>query len=354
EAVYFDVTTATEGRIVALEYSAYDGSPVNVFAVPVSFLPGGDGAPVATPEPRNYDVVVADGTATALTGSNIITAAYGTAADQVGFDPKGFGPCCFDVSGDGQIVVLDAQNTRIVRYGADGGSPTVLVDFDPADFVPDAVAVIGDTVVAVGMTNRPSRPYDAIALSLADGEILQRVESNIDINGDLRATTDGVFWAAAASEPRWMSVANADGTLVDSPSPLVFAQLPGESTLSFAYDAGVEVSVQPAGDSALTTYDIVIVDESALFAEVLGYQRYADGAIVLLGGAFDADNRATVIAIELGTTSDDTLTANQWQFAIERSADTGSFGTFRYAYGGIYAMSTTDDGMVITRYELGS
>lgn len=354
EELYFDVTSATVGRIIALEYSANDGSPVNVFAVPVTFLPGGEAPPVATPEPRTYDVVVADGTATALSGSNIVTAAYGSAADQVGFDPKGFGPCCFDVSGDGQIVLLDAQNTRIIRYGADGGSPTVLFDFDPADFVPDAVAVIGDTVVAVGMTNRPTRPYDAVALSLADGEILQRVESTIDINGDLRATTDGVFWAAASSEPRWMSVANADGTLIDSPSPLVFAQLPGESTLSFTYGAGVEVSVQPAGDSARTTYDIAIMGEWALFAEVLGYQRYADGAIVLLGGDFDADNRSPVIAIELGTTLDDNLTANQWLLEIERSADTGSFGTFRYAYGGLYAMSTTDDGVVITRYELGS
>ena len=87
---------------------------------------------------------------------------------------------------------------------------------------------------------------------------------------------------------------------------------------------------------------------------MLGYQRFADGAIVLLGGDFDADNRSPVIAIELGTTLEDTLTANQWLFEIERSADTGSFGTFRYGYGGLYAMSTTDDGMVITRYELGS
>jgi hypothetical protein len=246
-------------------------------------------------------------------------------------------------------VLLDAQNTRLVKYSPSGHA-TVLYDFEPADFVPDAVAVIRETVVVVGMTNRPQRPYDVIALSLEDGELLERVETTVDINGDLRTTTDGVFWARASSHPQWLAIADSEGNLLEGAQQRTLAHLPGESTMDVAFDTGLEVTVQPAGDSPPSVFDVT--DDTAQFVEVLGY-RYSDGALVLLGAAFDERSVAPVTAVALGTDLDGQLAANAYEFTIERFAEVGAFNTFRYAFGGLYALNTMADGIEIVRYQLG-
>lgn len=351
DLVYFDVQEETAALAVAFEYSANDGSPVNEFAVPITLMPGGEAPPIDPgPNPREYDIDASALTPVPLDGTAIVDAEWGSGPGQVGLDAiKNAGPCCFAVSGEQEIVLLDSQNLRLTKY-VFGEEPEVLTEFDASEFVPDAIAIIRDRVIVLGFTNRPSRPYDAIAISLESGEILDRVETAVDINVDLRATSDGVYWAAASSHPEWTIVADSAGELLPPADQVMVGALGGESTLDVYYDAGIEVNVQPAGDSARSTFDVTA--DEALFAEVHGYSGYADGALVVLGSAFDQANTAKVTLVEMGTDLENQLVATAFEFDIERSADVGSFGTFRYAAGGFYAMSATEDGVRIVRYEL--
>lgn len=353
EPLEFTVTEDTAGRIVAFEASANDGSMVNVFEVPVTFVAGD----LAGPTIRSYDVDVADLRAEQLAGTAVVNATYGTEAGQVGRGLKDGGPCCFDVARDGSIVVLDAENTRVLKFDQSGGS-TVLAEFDPADFVPDAIAAIEDRVIVVGLTQRPANPYDAIAYSLSDGTLIKRIQlAKVDMNGDLRSTDEGVFWSAAASAPVWVAVADADGDLIDSPSPLQFSVLPARSSIGVVYDAGVEVTVRLDGNTAVSVFDVI--DENSQFADVLGAPSTSmpDGVVVILGAAFDDSGIARVTVLELGTPPDGLLAANAFEFTIERATDTGSFNTFRYGPDelgnpALYAMSTTETGLEIVRYHL--
>lgn len=348
--LYFDVDAATPARVVALEYSARDGAPINVFSVPVTLNPGGEfNPPIDLPRPRQYDIDVGQLFVEDIEGTVVARASYGDAEDEVGLDVDGAGPCCFDVSGEGDLVVLDVQNARLLKFA--DGKASVLYVFDPADISPDAVAIIGDKVIVIGLTNRPTRPYDAVAVSLTDGELLKRVETSVDDTGDLRTTSEGVYWARGSSNPKWLAVADGAGALVEGPEQRTFTHLPGESTLSVFYDAGIEVNVQPAGDSPLSTYDVAT--ESASFADVLGYQRFSDGALVVLGGPVDNAGVVGVTVVALGTAGDDGISALAYGLEVERATEVGSFNTFRYGFAGFYALHASAEGMEIIRYELG-
>ena len=298
------------------------------------------------PEPivRTYDLTVADSLAEPVQGTVMVEAPWG----DVGIDEAGFGPCCFDVYDVDSFVVLDAANLRILRFGA-GEEPMLLAQWDAGDFVPDAVAVMSGRVVVLGMTNRTNRPHDAIALSLDTGEQLQRVETTVPMNVDLRSTTDGVFWAEPSSNPKWTAVADSAGELLAIADQVTTDYLPGETTLDWNWDAGISIAAQPAGDSPQTVYNVT--EEQAVFGEVLRYQGWADGVIVLFGSEFDEDNRSTVQVFELGTARDKTVSANLYSVEIERWAETGSFGTFRYGFGALYVLNTTPEGMRIVRYD---
>lgn len=347
EHMLFAVEEPTEAFLEGLEYSAEDGSPRNIFRVPVTLQPGGQARPVP-PTVLNYDIDADQLSAEPLAGDVVVSAGYGTADDEVGLSEAGPGPCCFDVSGTGDIVLLDGHNNRIVRYPAAGDPPIVLATFDPADIVPHSLAVVGERVIVAGKTNRPETPHDVIAFSLVDGELVKRVESVIDGVGDLRSTTDGVYWAAGASQPRWTMVADGAGNLLDPVSQRTFVELPGETALAISYDAGVEVIARPAGDSPARTYDVTA--SSVQFADVLGYPRYSDGALVVLGSSFDDNSVAPVRVLVLGTDPD--LVANAHEIQVTRWAGAGSFNTFRYVFGGLYALSTTPEGLQILRYDL--
>ncbi len=346
DQIFFAVDAATPATLEVFEFSANDGSAINIYAVPITLQPGGEAPPVEPPPARSYDIVVADLPAEPIAGTVLVDVPWG----DVGVDESGFGPCCFDVYDIDSVVVLDAANLRLIRYGA-GAAPEVLAEFPAGDFVPDALATISDRVIVLGMTNRTNRPHDAIAISLQTGEILERVETSVPMNVDLRATPAGVYWATASSHPEWTAIADSSGALLDPTDQVTTEFLPGESTLDVYYDAGIEVNVQPAGDSPRTTYDVI--EEEAAFADVLFYQRYSDGALVVFGSEFGADGRAKVRLLELGTDMDNQLVANLFSFDVERWAETGAFNTMRYASGGLYVLNTTPDGMEIVRYVIG-
>ncbi len=360
----FAVEQATPARILGLEYSAKDGSPVNVFRVPVTLLPGGTAPPVE-PQALSFDVDVAGLVAEPLDGTTVVNAAYGLGPDEIGFLAEtSSGPCCFDVSGEGDIVVLDAANHRVVRF-APGGEAAVLMNFDAASIVPDAIAVIGEKVIVLGQTPRPDRPYDAVAISLETGALLKRVESVVEGPGDLRATTDGVFWASPSSNfndvfagigqfgaaRAWVAIADSAGELLDPVQQRAFDVLPGESAMRVSYDAGVEVTVQPAGDSAPTTYDVLVDPDRAAFLDVLGYQRFADGALVISGPA-DTNAKTGFVAVAMGTDDDDNLVARAFTFDVERWSTVTGFNSYRYGFGALYALETTQDGIRVVRYDI--
>ncbi len=347
----FAVEQPTSARIVALEYSAKDGSPVNVFSVPVVLLAGGTSRPL-DPTAQSFHIDIGRLAIEPIEGTTVVNAAYGQGPDELGFlDETGSGPCCFDVSGEGDIVVLDAANHRVVRF-APGGEATVLMNFDAASIVPDAIAVIADRVIVLGETPRLERPYDAVAFSLETGELLKRVESVVAGPGDLRTTSDGVFWAAASSHPEWVAVADNTGGLLEPTQQRSFSVLPGESSMSVFYDAGVEVTVQPAGDSAASTYDVLVAADQAAFMDVLGYQRHADGALVVTSTAFDVDGKADVVAVAMGTDFDRQLVTSAWSFEVERWSAVGDFNIHRYGFGALYVLNTTSNGVEIVRYDL--
>lgn len=345
DLVFFDVSEPTAAILEVFEASAENGQPRNVSSVPITLLPGGEPIPVnPAPTARSFDVIVADLRAEPIQGEIVLDVPWG----DVGIDEAGFGPCCFDVYDFDSVVVLDAANLRVIRFSA-GEEPKVLAQWAAGDFVPDAIAVIRDRVIVLGMTNRTNRPHDAVVLSLDTGEELQRVETTVPMNVDLRATTDGVYWAVASANPTWTAIADNAGNLLSGFDQATHPFLPGEATLQVAWDAGVEVTVTPAGDSRATTYDVL--DESAAFGDVLGIPRNDAGVLVLLTSEYDIDGRATMRVLELGVPPDQQLSANLFSVEIQRWAESSIFNNARYALGGLYVMITTPDGMQILRYD---
>jgi len=298
---------------------------------------------------RTYDLTVADMAAEPVNGTVVVNAPWGEGIGAVGLMQNTFGPCCFDVYAADSVVLLDAQNQRLVDFPADG-EPRVIAQFDAAEFNPAALAVIDDVVILAGTTSEPGFPSAIMAMSMATGEILGQVESSAPMTVDLRATTEGVFWAAPASNPTWVAVADSSGGLLAGADQVTTDYLPGETQLDWNWDAGISISAQPAGDSRQTVYNVI--EESAIFGEVLSNQRYTDGAIVLFGGAYNDDGVATVQVFELGTAPDEIVTANLFSIEMERWAETGSFGTFRYGFDALYVLNTTEDGIEIVRYDL--
>lgn len=320
--------------------------PTTPTTTPVTTIPT---TTIPDPEVLNYDIDVDALVANPLEGTLIVSAAYGDGADQVGFNSKGDGPCCFDVFSRDGVVLLDSQNLRLMRFEF-GEQPSILAEFDGSDIIPDALAVFGDSVVVVGMTNRATDPYDVMVLSLETGEVLGRGPvPTIDVNGDLRSTPDGVFWAAASSHPQWTALVDDEGRVLDPEAQTTSNTLPGPTTLEVFYDAGIEVQVQPPGDAPLTTYDVIA--ETAFFSEVFKYGGYTDGALVMIGDEFDA-GVAPLTLVEMGTSNDGSLVTTAHALEVERWSTTGSFGTFRYAYGGFWVLNTTPDGIEIVRYDL--
>lgn len=309
-------------------------------------------APVdpTTPEPvvRSYDLTVADALAEPVDGTVLVDAPWGTEIGAVGLMQATFGPCCFDVYDIDSVVVLDSQNQRLVDYPA-GGEPRVIAEFDAAEFNPAALAVFGDRVILAGTTSDPGFPSEIVAVSMLTGKVLGQVQSAAPMTVDLRATSEGVFWAEPGSSPDWTAVADSSGELLTEADQVTTDYLPGEANLDWNWDAGVSISVQPAGDTPQTVYNVI--EEEALFGEVLSYQRWADGVIVLFGGAFDDDGLAPVKVFELGTAPDGLVSANLYSIEIARWAETGSFGTFRYGFGALYVLNTTEDGVQIVRYD---
>lgn len=324
--------------------------PTTPTSTPVTTIPATTIPPTTVPTTTdiNYDVNVADLVAAPLEGTLVASATWGDGAAQIGWD-KDAGPCCFDVFDQDGVIVLDSQNLRLMRFEV-GEQPSQIATFDASDLVPDAMAVFNDTVVVVGMTNRAADPYDVVVLSADTGEVLDRGPApGITINGDLRATPDGVFWAAPASQPQWMAVVDEDGEVLGPLSQTVTDELPGPTTLVVSYDAGIEVQVQPPGDAPLTIYDVT--SETAFFTEVFKYSGYTDGALAMFGGEY-VDGVAPITLVEMGTGTDGSLVTTAHTFEVERWATTGSFGTFRYAYGGFWVLNTTEDGIEIVRYDL--
>lgn len=302
----------------------------------------------ADPVVRAYDLTVADMLAEPVGGTVVVNAPWGDGIGAVGLMQNTFGPCCFDVYAADSVVLLDAQNQRLVDFPA-GGKAQVIAQFDAAEFNPSALAVIGDVVILAGTTSEPGFPSAVMAMSMATGEVLGQVESAAPMAVDLRATTDGVFWAEPSSSPKWTAVADSAGGLLAPADQVTTDFLPGETTLDWNWDAGISIVAQPAGDSAHTVYNII--EEQAVFGEVLRYQGWSDGVIVLFGGEFDENNRTRVQVFELGTARDQAVSANLYTVEMERWAETGSFGTFRYAFGGLYVLHTTPEGIEIVRYD---
>lgn len=358
----FELDADTTGFVNVYVFSAEDGSRQNVITYRVQLL-ATDGAPPATVPPTtvppvvstlpaggaSFDVDPSTVPATPVQGTVVVDAPWGAAPDELGLiEEKGFGPCCFAVAGDGTIVVNDSQNARLVVYPPTG-EPSVLATFDPADFVAENVAIDAfGRLYVIGLTNRPDRPYDLIVLDLATGEQLARTETSLDINTDLEASNDGgVYAGVPSSQFTWVKVA-ADGVPLGAGGEQAFNYLPGETSLTVYYDAGVEIVVLPAGDSPATTYDVPSEQYVWDVLTVPGAPD-ANGVVVWLTPELGGADPSTLLFIG---TDDGELATTALSIGVPRAVELGSFNTMQYAFGGIYVLGATADGAQIVRYEL--
>jgi hypothetical protein len=329
----------------------------DVVAYPVRLLAaeGASTPPETTSQPsegRDFTVDVDALEATPLSGESVMAAAWGDRADQIGRDPvKGFGPCCFDVTDDGTVLLVDSQNLRVVVYPP-RGNPRVLAAWDAGDFVPDGIATDGQRAFVYGSTNRPGRPYDLIVLSVATGEQLGRGETSLDSNADLRWTADGLY-AGGFGLGGWVRLAEFDGIPIPVASQPTFDLLPDETTLGVTYldrgSSGVVIEATPAGDSPTTAYTLRYQDLATL--DVIGYpgSPEADGAIAVVASELGADTPLTLV--RLGRQGD-TLLADAFSIQGSFAAEIGPFNIVQYRFGGVYLMRSTDNGVEIARYEL--
>jgi hypothetical protein len=329
---------------------APDGSRTDVVRhlVTIEASPG-DGQTVPPDAGRVVEVDVAGLPLVEAAPTPVVSAGWGSAPGQLGrLEPQDFGPCCFDVAPDGTVVVSDTQNQRIVVYHAPDDL-FVLATFDPADFVPGTLATDGNLVYALGFTNRPGRPYDLIVLDLASGDQVSRTETSLDINADLRVTTSGVFAGLGGAEPQWIQLAGSDGVPIPAEQQVALAELPSETSIATTFDgSSVSIAVRPAGDSPTTTYRIPIDGMTVDILSIPGAPD-ANGIAVWMTADLSGAQPSTVTV--LGTDAG-ALVGSRFDVTIPRTVVVGPFNAFRYAFGGLYLMTTNENGVEILRYEL--
>jgi hypothetical protein len=352
----YNLAADTDGFVNVFVFSPRDGARENVMSYPVTLLasettepttpPATTTPPTLPPGERSFDVDVTAIAATPVTGTVVVDAGWGSGDGAFGLD-RSFGPCCFDVTGDGTVVVADTYNGRVVAYSPAGAS-RVLATFDLADFVPDGIATDGVSVFVVGLTNRPGRPYDLIVLDLVSGAQLARAETSLGINTDLRSTDFGDVYAGVAGARFTWHRLTANGVPLEPDSAESFGYLPGETSISVAYDAGAEIVVLPAGDSPTTTFDL---PTDQFVFDVMTYRGAPDanGVLVALTPSIGGGEPMTLLF--LGS-RDGELVTDAVSIELPREIELGTFNTTRYGFGSVYVMTTTIDGLQIVRYEL--
>ncbi len=329
---------------------AADGSRLNEVRhlVTIEATPGGTPVPV-DPFQVEVDVAVSALPLVEATPQSVVAAGWGSSNGQLGrLDGKDFGPCCFDVAPDGRVVVADSQNQRIVVY-SDPDDLWVLATFDPADFVPDAVATDGTLVYVLGLTNRRGGPIDLIGIDLDLGTEVFRSETSLDINVDLRVTAFGVFAGIGGAAPQWIQLADSDGLPIPAAEQVAYPELPSETTIATTFtDATVSIAVRPAGDSPTTVYRI---PTDGMSFDVVSWPAAPDANGIAVWMTPDLSGAAPSTVMVLGTDGGE-LAGRRIAVTVPRAVEVGPFNTFRYAYGGLYLMTTTDNGVEILRYEL--
>jgi hypothetical protein len=304
-----------------------------------------------SPGERSFDIDISALVATPATGTVVVDTGWGSGDGEAGRDPKGWGPCCFDVAGDGTVVVADTYNGRIVTYPL-SGEPRMLATFDLSDFIPDGIAVDSTRVYVIGYTNRPGRPYDIAVLDLETGRELARDETPLDINTDLRSTDFGDVFAGVYGQRLTWHRLTADGVPLGPDSDETLGYLPGETSISVTYNAGAEIGAEiivlPAGDSPTTTYG-VLTDQFVFGFTTVPGSPDANGVVVAVTPSIGGGEPVTLLF--LGS-DDGGLTANALSIELPREFELGTFNTIRYAFGGVYVMTSTADGIQVVRYEL--
>ena len=292
---------------------------------------------------------------TDLDPTEVVNAGWGNGEFDLGLSGPGFGPCCFDVTSDGGIVFLDAENQRLMHWLPGGGSVFPLATFQPSELVADAITVgHDDRVYVLGMSNREGRPHDLVIIGL-DGSVEGPYETVVDSNADLQATTNGIFAGNALineTEPvdGWIPIATAAGIPVPLSEQRPLADLPEDARslrIDFAPDGTIIAGLFPGGDSLPIQYRV-----SGEYFVAGAFLQNRDTALVLvLGTAWTADEPSDFLilraAVEGGTAIWDAyrIPGQQW-------AQMGAFGTVRMEGSTVYFMSTTPTGTAVASYDL--
>jgi hypothetical protein len=287
-------------------------------------------------------------------GAPVAEFEWGEAPGQIGRNARGDGPCCFDITSDGTVVVLDPVNLRLVMAGPRLALSTI-AEWDASDFTPTAMVIApeprDDVVFVLGMTNRPGRPHDLISMKL-DGTVIERGETIVRVPGEM-VESAGSIWAVEDRSDglSWIQLATRVGDVSDIAAQVAQDSLllSDRSALSVDYPSdsgGVKVALTPPGGQEVRYEIDLATDTWGHFALPFG-----DGILVWAWTTEVAPDgsvgRVAAVVDEEGTVVD----GLSWQGS--QSAETGPVGVTRLGPdGALYDLASGETGLTVRRFPL--
>ncbi len=346
------VTTLPEPTVAP---TTLPGTTVASPEPPPSTLPPATVVPTPVNTTRVIEDLVVELT-NVIEPSTVASFGWGNGVGNLGLSEKSFGPCCFDVAHDGTVVVLDTAKQRLVATDSLIG-PRTIAQWDPADFVPDAMVIArepnDDVVFVLGMTNRPGRPHDLVTMTM-DGTVIERAETIVDSNVEL-VNSAGSVWATKWRQDgvRWIQLGTEVGDIIDLSDQKVRRAL----LLSDGTTMELEFTPQATGVAIVHTDRQGATHRTEIDArgETWGHfvQPYGpDNFLVTAStGSIELDGRVGQLAAVVDRRGE-VLDGFTWDGSLW--AEVGPFGLIRPGSdGAVYSMRSTEAGVEIERRALG-
>lgn len=247
------------------------------------------------------------------------------------------GPRSFDVADDGELVVLDQVNGRLVFVDPDGKRRSVPVSLGKGEmdvaFAPDgSVVVLYASAVSGARVERfrrqSGKAIGEIPLATSSGNAIRRIGSTLYVEGD---------------DSYWLPIMTGDRVLTseEQAAGALGGQTDGRSIVLRKHlrdSANAVLVVELLGDETLSYRLTDSVDLGPVFAAV----PTASGAVVVLS-RFDNERAEYLVA-----TLPKSGKPQHYSIAMADAVD--MYSAVRVVEGRVYIAQRTDDSLVITEF----
>ncbi|UUZ58219.1 hypothetical protein [Nocardioides sp. B-3] len=276
------------------------------------------------------------------TGIPVAAGARGKGENEFGINPEGNGPSSFDVGPDGELVIVDRQNSRLVQFTRDGERKNLPIDLSQGE--PDIVVAPDGTLLIL---NASAAPGLASLDEFAPDGGKSNSHTMLPAAGNaIRRIGDAVF--VEADDSRWTPVWREGHTLqVNEQSAAGVPGVPNANDTApvmrkHLREAGNEVRITSSGPDGVQAWRLV--GETQL-GPVVEASPLDDGRVPVVQSQFENTHSQYTVLIPGGSEVE--------RFVIPAQNFAGFYTEFSVADNSLFQARSTKSGYGVWRYDLG-